>query len=698
MAAPTMKNPFPVPLPSNFDFSNQSTIIDPTPGQPSKGRTSIYVHSAFPPSILDNQQFPKTAYEVFNHGLASNPKGNCLGRREWDEATGDWKKEYAWTTYEQTAKTRDEVGSGIRAIVGNGDGEVNKAGIWCSNRPEWQQIQLATSSQSLPLISLYDTLGPTAVHYCLTHAGINIAFVSAAHLSSLLELAGDKTPLLKTIVCVDLWKGGPGGVGARGVQEVAKKWGEEKGVQVLDYDELLELGRKNPSPHRPPKPEEIASICYTSGTTGNPKGAVLLHSSLAAAAVVNLHGSVLDSEGVLISYLPLSHIYERFCEDTAFAAGCAIGYNCGDNLRLLEDIAILKPTFFVSVPRVLNRVYQALKAATVDAPGFKGSLMRKAFADKLYNLEHKNTFYHPVWDRLVFGKIRALLGGRVNFIGSGSAPIAPEVLSFLKVAFSCEVTEGYGQTENCGTAVKCLMGDFVPNGTVGPPQPAVEVMLVDVPDMGYFSTDKPYPRGELCTRGAVVIPAYYKDPAKSKETIDEEGWLHSGDIASVDEKGRFRIIDRIKNLVKLSQGEYVAVEAVENIYGLCPLVAQIYVHADSLQDHVVGLIIPDPVNFATLASKVQGKSVSATDGAALLEASKDKKVINALAKQLAPYAQKAKLPGYSRLQGNIAISLEPFTMENDLLTPTFKTKRNVAAKVYEKELAALYANSTGAKL
>ena len=139
--------------------------------------------------------------------------------------------------------------------------------------------------------------------------------------------------------------------------------------------------------------------------------------------------------------------------------------------------------FFVSVPRVLNRIYQALKAATVDAPGFKGTLTRKAFGDKQWNLEHKGTVTHAFWDRIVFKKVRALLGGRVNFIASGSAPIAPEVLSFLKVAFSCAVTEGYGQTENCGTAVRCLTEDLIPNGTVGPPQAGVECMLLDVPEV-----------------------------------------------------------------------------------------------------------------------------------------------------------------------------------------------------------------------
>jgi long-chain acyl-CoA synthetase len=279
----------------------------------------------------------------------------------------------------------------------------------------------------------------------------------------------------------------------------------------------------------------------------------------------------------------------------------------------LSRLTPLHVQYFVSVPRVLNRIYQSIKAATVDAPGLKGKMARKAFADKLYNLEHHNTFRHALWDRIIFSKVsanralslarvllsltpftsiqvRQALGGRVQIIGTGSAPISPQVLSFLKVSSSGAVNRAragadvdrpspgravlrsdgrvrrpsprlfpssngrvalnrYGQTENCGTAVRCVEGDCHPNGTVGPPSAGVEIKLLDVPTMGYFSTDQPHPRGEILTRGAMVIPAYLKDEEKSRETIDDEGWLHSGDIGLIDEVGRLKIIDRIKNLV-----------------------------------------------------------------------------------------------------------------------------------------------------
>ncbi|WAQ86114.1 hypothetical protein PtA15_6A744 [Puccinia triticina] len=383
------------------------------------------------------------------------------------------------------------------------------------------------------------------------------------------------------------------------------------------------------------------------------------------------------------------------------AIGAPIGYSCGDNLRLLEDVQLLKPTIFLryasptelvsahpnpsilgSVPRVLNRIYQAV-LAQLDGPGFKGSLGRKALQVKLQNLKTNGTNTHFLWDRLVFNKVKQALGGRVRIIGTGSAPISPDVVSFLKVAFITQVSEGYGSTENSGTCTKCFGEDMDPNGTVGPPQAGQEIKLVDVPDMKYFSTDKPFPRGEICVRGEPCIPAYYKDEAKTAELIDAEGWQHSGDIGLVDEKGRFKIIDRIKNLVKLAQGEYVALEKVEGAYSVNPLIAQIYLHGDSLKSYLVAVIVPDPVAFQEFANKTVGKPV-ALDDACQLPA-----VRAAVLKDMEKTAGSAKLLGFERIK-NIFLTMEPFSIENELLTPTFKLKRPVAKAKFADVCAKLY--------
>ena len=339
------------------------------------------------------------------------------------------------------------------------------------------------------------------------------------------------------------------------------------------------------------------------------------------------------------------------------ATGGLIGYSTGSPLRLIEDIQTLKPNILPSVPRVLNKIYQAI-AANLHAPGLKGALFRRGVAAKLERLKRTGDPTHPFWDRIVFNKVREIIGGRVELLGSGSAPLNPEVMDFLKVTLACEVIQGYGMTENCGTCTRPFPKDPTASGTVGLPQPVNEIKLLDVPNMGYSVLDKPYPRGEICVRGANCFSGYYKseyptfsfslalktshvldlrsnrlvqiDPEATREMIDEEGWVHTGDIGLIDKVGRLKIIDRAKNIMKLSQGEYVALERIENVYSTCPVVQQIYVHGDSLQSYLVAIVIPDPVVLAKVASEVWRKVVSEKDSKALDEAVRDEKVVKAV--------------------------------------------------------------------
>lgn len=191
------------------------------------------------------------------------------------------------------------------------------------------------------------------------------------------------------------------------------------------------------------------------------------------------------------------------------ALGGRIGYFSGDPLRLLEDAQILKPTYFPSVPRVLNRIFQAAMVSA-KTPGVKGMLFRKALDAKIQNLRTTGSNVHPLWDRLIFKKVQAVLGGQITMMTCGSAPIGRDAMEFLRVAFACEVVEGYGMTENCGVSTRVFPDDPTSTTTVGAPQPVNELKLVDVPEMGYRSTDKPFPRGEICVRGAQCFNGYYK--------------------------------------------------------------------------------------------------------------------------------------------------------------------------------------------
>jgi len=215
-------------------------------------------------------------------------------------------------------------------------------------------------------------------------------------------------------------------------------------------------------------------------------------------------------------------------------------------------------------------------------------------------------------------------------------------------------------TENCGTCCLNYSDDNKSSGTVGAPQPVNEVKLVDVQEMGYTSEDKPYPRGELCTRGANHFIGYYKDPENTKKTIDAEGWIHTGDVAAIDYAGRIAIIDRVKNIMKLSQGEYVALEKVENIYSTVSLLQSCFVYGDSLRDHIVAIVVPDPVAITDLSRRL-GLTIAVgqldpTNRAVLDEIAKHPKVYEEIMKNMNAEARKAGLKGYVRVS-NIEFSL-----------------------------------------
>jgi len=416
---------------------------------------------------------------------------------------------------------------------------------------------------------------------------------------------------------------------------------------------------------------------------------LLTHGNLAIAAQSNLYGFAVGPEErvTLLSYLPLAHIYERVNQMAVIALGGAIGFFTGDPLRLLEDAQILRPNYFPSVPRVLNRIYQAAMVAG-NVPGLKGAIFRRAVQTKLENLHATGVTTHPLWDRLVFRKIQTVLGGNVKLVICGSAAISAEVLDFLKIALACDIVEGYGMTENSALSTRGLSGDPTSSGTVGPPQPAVELKLVDVPAMNYTSSDKPFPRGEICSRGPSVFTQYYKDEKNTKETMDSEGWLHTGDIGEIDDHGRFRIIDRVKNIMKLAQGEYVALEKIEDVYSRNHTVMQVFVHGDGLKSYLIGVIVPDPVQFAAFASRILGHGVDAADTRALEDICRDPRIVDGLLQELNKGAGKS-LKGFEQLK-RIHLSLDPFSIADNTLTPTLKLRRRDAYTKYKVALDALY--------
>lgn len=269
---------------------------------------------------------------------------------------------------------------------------------------------------------------------------------------------------------------------------------------------------------------------------------------------------------------------------------------------------------------------------------------------------------------------------------SASAPIDKQVLDFFKVCFCCPVVEGYGLTETSGGASISWPEDPL-SGHVGGPLPCCKWRVRDVPEMQYTVNDKPYPRGELQMKGSTIFSGYFKRPDKTAEAFDSEGWFCTGDVVMVYPNGSVRIIDRSKNIFKLSQGEYIAPEKIENIFALSKFVEQSMVYGDSLKNCCVGIIVPNPSTVKAWAAE-NGKNVSDWEG--LMKSPELKK---AIMEELDQIGKANKLSSLERPR-DIYVTAEAFSVENDILTPTFKLKRNKGRDAYKTQIDAMYADLT----
>lgn len=532
-------------------------------------------------------------------------------------------------------------------------------------------LDLACMSQGLFSVSIYDVLASDATKYIINHAELNCVVTSLPHIPTLLKLK-PALPNLKMIVSLDpLDAGEQEGHSKRALLE-SMVAGQD--VAIYSIDQVEALGEASKRGYNPPSPSDIVTINYTSGTTGPPKGVVLTHENAVAATSAGLITIGQAKGDTMCSYLPLAHIYARLAEHTAFWGGARIGYFHGNIVELVDDLKLLRPTGFMSVPRLYSRFGTAVRAATIEQPGFKGALSRHIVATKTANLKNpdpsKATIRHALYDRIWAKKVASALGlERAKYMVSGSAPLDPTLHNFLRIATGTDVIQGYGLTESyaCGTAQSS--GDLTA-GNCGRLAPCVEACLVSLPDMEYSVDDKPYPRGELLLRGTNMFREYFKSPEETSKAMTEDGWFRTGDVCHVDEMGRFIIIDRRKNVLKLAQGEYISPERLEGvIMSELGYLAQTYVHGDSLQTFLVGIFGVAPDMFAPFASKVLGRNIGATDLDAIKAALTDEKIRQAVLRDLERVAKKHKLAGYERVR-NVSLKLEPFTVENNLLTPT----------------------------
>ncbi|RAH48546.1 putative AMP-binding enzyme [Aspergillus brunneoviolaceus CBS 621.78] len=664
------------------------------PGTEKPGRSPVYrTWNSTKELVKTLDPNVATAHDIFESTAGRVPKSDCLGWRPYDPIVKAYGP-YQWMDYETVQKRRTAFGAGLVELhQKHGCHRPGQYGIglWSQNRPEWQLTDLACMSQSLYSVSIYDVLAADATEYIINHAELHCVVTSLPHIPTLLNLK-PLLPGLKIIVSMDpLEAGEPAGLSKRALLESIAAGLE---VSIYTIEEVEELGAFSKRTCNPPSPSDIVTINYTSGTTGNPKGVVLTHENTVAATSSGLVVTTQAPGDTLASYLPLAHIYARLSEHAAFWAGARIGYFHGNMLELVDDLKVLKPTGFMSVPRLFSRFGNVIRSATVDQPGFKGALSRHVVAAKTANLENpdasKATIKHAVYDRIWSKKVSAALGlERTRVMVSGSAPLDPTLHQFLRVATGTDIIQGYGLTETYAIACAQSPRDLTA-GNCGRLAPCNEACLVSLPDMDYSVDDKPFPRGELLLRGGNIFREYYKNPEETANAMTEDGWFRTGDVCTIDDMGRIIIIDRRKNVLKLAQGEYISPERLEGVY-LSELgyLAQGYVHGDSVQTFLVGIFGVQPESYAPWASKVLRRNIEVTDIDGIKSTLDEPQIRRAVLRDLDRVAKKHKLAGYEKIK-NCALMLDPFTVENNLLTPTLKLKRPPAVKKYRHLLDDLY--------
>jgi len=636
-----------------------------------EGETPIYRHIRAKDKLVESVEGIPTVVELARYCAKTHASKPFLGVREVlpDGTRGDFK----WRTY---AEVFDESVQFAHGIASLGLQPQDKVGVYSANCVEWKVAELACYMHSLIIVSLYDSLGPSAVEFIIQHAGVKIVLCNENLLEKFSQALSSIQPgQISHVIVIPNLISKP-----KNKDELIEKI-KNMGYQVESYADLLEKGKERNQNLVNPTPKDLATIMYTSGTTGEPKGVMSSHGNILGClagfkAIDNFTGTY-----VYLSFLPLAHIMERVGQYSIAYKGGKIAFYSGDIRMLMEDFKKLRPTMVVGVPRIYQRVYDKVMGEIEAGSPVKRLLFKIAYHMKKKSLEEGHTETDTIWDRLVFNKIRAsLFGPDIQRLSSGSAPLSATVQEFLKVCITPIIREGYGLTET--TAGATMQTDVFKPGDVGPPLPSMEIKLVDVPEMNYSVLDKPFPRGEICIRGPCIFQGYYKDKVKTDEAIDIHGWFHSGDIGRINEDGTISIVDRKKNIFKLSQGEYIAPEYLENVYSRSPLVAQCFVYGDSFQSYLVAVIIPD----AEVAKTWANANSKPTELAKLCQDPDFKKAVFEDMKRV---GQEAKLMGYEYVQG-IHLDNTMWTLETGLLTPTFKLKRVDCYKKYETEIKAMY--------
>nr|MBA2321199.1 long-chain fatty acid--CoA ligase [Deltaproteobacteria bacterium] len=556
-------------------------------------------------------------------------------------ATDGWK----WSTYAEFAEQVDAFRAALAALgVGPGD----KVGIVSDNRPEWAIACYATYGLRAAFVPMYEAQKPEEWEFILNDSAARVVIGSRQDTYEKLLRVRDNVPSLTRVIGMDLAEG-----------------------HADRFATLLGQGRANPVRAEHPTWDEIAGFIYTSGTTGKPKGVILSHGNICSN--INAIHSIFTFESTdrSLSFLPWAHSFGQTCElHGLLSMGASMAIN-DDVPNLLPNLAVVKPTILFAVPRIFNRVYDNLNKQMAERPAFIRNLFYRAIAartkvGKGEAIGMGDKIAVAIADRLVFTKVRERLGGRLKYAISGSAALNRDVAQFID-ALGIEVYEGYGLTETSPIATANFPGNRK-IGSVGKAIPEVRIVI----DRSVTGDAE---NGEILVYGPNVMKGYHNRDDENAAVLQADAGFRTGDMGRLDPDGYLYITGRIKEQYKLENGKYVVPAPLEEEVKLSPYIANIMIHGAN-HEHNVALVVPDR---PTLEKWAQENGVTNLEG--------DPKVHALLLGEIAKYG--GSLKSYERPK-KLLVTMEDFTTDNGMLTPTLKLKRrNVLAK-YESGLEALY--------
>jgi long-chain acyl-CoA synthetase len=560
--------------------------------------------------------------------------------------------EWATRSFEEVLEVVRSLSLGLIDLgVEKGD----KVSILGNTRPEWTYFDFAALSAGAVVVPIYQTNSPEECQYVLENSDAKVVVVEDDEQMAKIREIRSRLPLLEHVVrmtgssddAISLED-----LSARGAAGKAPAW-EARWKSVT--------------------PEDVCTFIYTSGTTGPPKGCIISHGNYRAMLDMVNETSVIEDEDLTYLYLPLAHSFALLIQLGSFDLGATIAYWERDPLKILPNLAELKPTYFPSVPRIFEKIYTAASSGIEKEGGLKKAIFNWAIevGKKMRAAEREGRKpgfllrkQYEFADKRVLSKIRGLFGGNLRLAVSGAAPINPEILRFFDAA-GVLVLEGWGMTETSTAATISKPDDFKV-GTIGRPFPGCEIKIAE--------------DGEILVKGPNVFQGYYKNEEATRETI-VDGWLHTGDIGEIDSDGFIKITGRKKDIIITAGGKNITPANLENEIKQHPLVSQCVVVGDR-KPYLVALVTLDPEDAVAYA-KEHGLSEDPAQLAA--DAGVRKTIEDHVAKINEKFARVEQVK-------KIAILPKDLSQESGELTPTLKVKRAVVASKHEQEIEQLYAS------